>query len=67
LALFIAGDETWPASPFWHVVCLALPFGIAYTVFSEWWNVTVHSAWAYSDRMPVVSAFGLKIGFSPLL
>ena len=67
LALFIAGDVTWPAGRFWQVVFLALPFGVAYTVFSEWRNVTAHSAWAYSDWMPVMSAFGLRVGLSPLL
>ena len=46
LALFIAGDVTWPAGRFWQVVFFALPFGMGYTVFSEWRNVTVHSAWA---------------------
>src|SRR5713101_7282893 len=42
-------------------------FGVAYTVFSEWRNVTVHSEWTYSDWMPVLSLLGLKIGLSPLL
>jgi hypothetical protein len=65
LALLIAGDESWPAGRFWQVAGFALVFGIAYTVFSEWRNVTLHSAWAYSDWMPVLSVFGLKIGLSP--
>lgn len=67
LALFVAGDESWPAVRFWQVAALALGLGVAYTVFSEWQNVTVHSGWAYSDWMPVVSVFDLKIGLSPLL
>jgi len=67
LALFIAGDESWPDGSFWQVAGCALIFGLAYTVFSEWRNVTVHSAWAYSEWMPIVSAFGIRIGLSPLL
>jgi hypothetical protein len=67
LALFIAGDESWPTARFWHIAVLALVFGVAYTIVSEWRNVTVRSAWAYSDWMPVVSVFDLKIGLSPLL
>src|SRR5207248_2359325 len=67
LALFIAGDESWPAARFWQIAALALVFGVAFTGFSEWRNVTVHSGWTYSDWMPVLSLFGLNIGLSPLL
>jgi len=59
LALFITGNENWPAGRFWQVAILALIFGIAYTVFSEWLNVVVRASWNYSERMPVVSALGL--------
>src|SRR5258708_7300664 len=48
LELFIAGDESWPANRFWQVAALALVFGVAYTVFSEWRNVTLHSEWTYA-------------------
>jgi hypothetical protein len=67
VALFIAGDESWPAVRFWQIAVLALVFGVAYTVFSEWRNTTLHSDWTYSDWMPVLSLFGLNIGLSPLL
>jgi hypothetical protein len=67
LALFIAGNETWPVGRFWQVAAFALIFGVAYTVFSEWLNVVVRASWDYSERMPVVSALGLSIGVSPLL
>jgi hypothetical protein len=42
-------------------------FGIGYTVFSEWLNVVIRAAWAYSEWMPVIPLFGHKIGLSPLL
>jgi hypothetical protein len=38
-----------------------------YTVFSEWLNIVVRASWDYSERMPVVSALGLRVGVSPLL
>jgi hypothetical protein len=35
------------------------------------WNVVdgvvVRASWAYSDLMPIVTAFGLRVGLSPLL
>jgi hypothetical protein len=52
---------------FWRVALLAIVLGAAYTVYSEWLNVSVRAAWAYSDRMPLISLFGLKTGLSPLL
>jgi hypothetical protein len=59
--------ETWPRERFWPVAILTIAFGIAYTVFSEWLNVVVRASWAYSELMPVVSMFGLRLGVSPLL
>jgi hypothetical protein len=67
LALLIVGDQRWPWDRFWLVAILTIASGLAYTVFSEWLNVVVRAAWAYSDRMPIVSIAGLKIGLSPLL
>lgn len=39
--------------------------GAAYTMFSEWFNVTVRRSWAYSHLMPTLP--GLGTGLSPLL
>jgi hypothetical protein len=44
-----------------------LIFGICYTVFSEWLNVVVRAAWAYSGLMPVIPLLGMDVGLSPLL
>ena len=46
-------------------VSRALIFGLGYTIFSEWLNVEVRGAWAYSARMPVVPIIGT--GLAPLL
>jgi hypothetical protein len=67
LALLLAGDEDWPAGRFRQIAVLAIVFGAAYTVFSEWQNAVVRASWAYSERMPILSLFGLRIGLAPLL
>ena len=66
-ALIAAGADGWPARRFWPVVIVTIAGGMGYTVFSEWRNVVVGAAWAYSDWMPVVRLSGLTIGLSPLL
>jgi hypothetical protein len=67
LALVVVGDPDWPRRRFQRIAFLAVIFGLAYTLFSEWLNVVVRASWAYSDHMPVLSLFGLTIGLSPLL
>lgn len=67
LALLIAGDGTWPDGRFRIVAALTILFGLSYTIFSEWLNIVVRASWAYSDWMPTVSIFGLRIGLSPLI
>ena len=65
LALVIVGDRAWPARRFWPVVCLAVALGIAYTIYSEWLNVEVRAAWAYSNSMPIVAVGNLRV-LSPI-
>jgi hypothetical protein len=67
LALIAAGNDGWPVRRFWSVAFITIVSGLGYTVFSEWRNVVVRASWAYSDWMPVVPLFGLRIGLSPLL
>jgi hypothetical protein len=67
IALAFTGDGKWPQERFQRVAILATLLGLAYTVFSEWLNVVVRASWAYSDLMPVMTAFGLRVGLSPLL
>ena len=67
LALLLAGVPRWPRDRFWPIAILTVAFGVAYTVFSEWLNVVVRAAWAYSDWMPIVSVAGSKLGLSPPL
>jgi hypothetical protein len=67
LALVVAGNNDWPQRRFWPVAILTIVLGVGYTIFSEWLNVVVRASWAYSDWMPVITLFGLRIGLSPLL
>ena len=64
-ALIIFGSGQWPGEGRFRVLVAALVFGLGYTIFSEWLNVEVRGAWAYSDLMPVVPVIGT--GLSPLL
>lgn len=41
----------------------AVSFGLAYTVFSEWFNVYRIESWDYAPSMPLVNGIGL----TPLL
>jgi hypothetical protein len=63
LAGFVLQDADWPFSRPWSGGAVAIFFGLAYTAYSEWYNVYQAGAWAYSARMPLV--FG--IGLAPLL
>lgn len=64
-ALVVAGSPWWPSERLRAVALLTLAFGVGYTVFSEWFNVSVRGSWAYSARMPTLPPFGT--GLSPLL
>lgn len=52
----------WPAKFGWGASALFVGFGLAYTVWSEWFNTTVRDSWAYTAEMPTVGG----IGVSPL-
>ncbi len=62
LALLLFGRPDWPTRGHRRVVFWTLLFGLATTVFSEWYNVRIEQSWSYAEAMPVV--FG--IGLSPL-
>ena len=63
LAGIVLPDADWPSSRPWAGGAVAILFGLAYTAYSEWYNVYETGAWAYSGSMPLV--FG--IGLAPLL
>jgi hypothetical protein len=64
IGALVAG-RFWPLHNYAPVAAITLLTGVAYTVFSEWLNVTVRSSWAYALAMPLVPPLGT--GLSPLL
>ena len=57
--------RSWPRRGYGRSAGAALIVGVAYTVFSEWFNATVHTNWSYAPAMPRVPPLGT--GLSPLL
>lgn len=64
LALALVGSEAWPRERFAAVAAVTVASGIAYTVYSEWLNMSIRRAWSYSALMPVLPPFGT--GLAPL-
>jgi len=64
-ALILAGDARWPTDRFCKVAVLTLLFGFTYTLFSEWFNVSVRRSWAYASSMPTLPLLGT--GLAPAL
>lgn len=64
LALVLLNCGNWPRRGYRRVAGVALAVGLAYTLFSEWYNTTVSEVWAYSDPMPMVPV--IDIGLSPI-
>ncbi len=65
VALVVVGSTNWPLQGARQVFALTIALGVAYTIYSEWLNITVRQSWAYSPLMPVLPLTG--IGLSPLL
>lgn len=65
LSLLALGRHDWPQQGVRPVIAATMTMGIAYTIFSEWLNIDVRSAWAYREVMPVMPWLGT--GLSPLL
>lgn len=66
VALLLVGNA-WPRSrrEFQRIAIIVIVLGVAYTVYSEWLNVSVRGAWSYSSWMPRLPPFGT--GLSPVM
>lgn len=62
VAALVARNGRWPIERPRLGLGASIVAGVAYTVFSEWLNVSVRSSWEYAPAMPEV----LGIGLSPL-
>jgi len=63
IALMMFGQSNWPSMRYLAVAAAAMAFGLAYTIFSEWWNTSVRNSWTYAEAMPRLP---LGIGLSPV-
>jgi hypothetical protein len=54
---------SWPTRQAWFGGSIMIAAGLAFTAYSEWYNVYQARAWSYDVSMPLV--FG--IGLTPLL
>jgi hypothetical protein len=52
-------DSVWPVHRPWRGGAVMIVLGLAYTVFSEWYNVYRAGAWSYAASMPLVAGIGL--------
>jgi hypothetical protein len=50
-----------------RIAILSAVFGAAYTVASEWMNVSIRRSWAYAESMPTVNLGSFEIGLTPVL
>ena len=66
-AIVVGRCWSWPRRDWKQVAVLTIIFGLCYTAYSEWFNVYVRHAWAYSASMPMVRIGGIELGLSPLL
>jgi hypothetical protein len=66
-AILVGRFWLWPLRDWKQVAVLTIIFGLSYTAYSEWFNVYVRHAWAYSPSMPMVSFGKIELGLSPLL
>jgi hypothetical protein len=62
--LVLVDSSAWPAARFGRVAAATMSLGIAYTVWSEYLNISIRDAWSYPELMPVLPPFGT--GMFPL-
>jgi hypothetical protein len=49
-----------------RIAALTAALGVAYTVFSEWMNVTLFRSWTYAGSMPTLDIGGFRLGLTPI-
>lgn len=67
LLALIAGRERALASWRWRRIAIATALaGVAYTLFSEWMNITWLRSWTYAESMPTLELAGFELGLTPV-
>jgi hypothetical protein len=64
-ALLFVGSPDWPRAHAKRTAFISIAAGLAYSMYSEFWNTAVHKTWVYSQLMPVLP--WLRIGLTPFL
>lgn len=67
LSLILLREGTIARWRWSRIAALTATLGSAYTIFSEWMNLTVLQSWTYADAMPTLDLGGFELGASPLL
>ena len=63
----IASRESPLARWQWRrIAVLTTLVGLAYTMFSEWMNITWLRSWTYAESMPKLELAGFEFGLTPL-
>lgn len=65
LAMCALAPRGFPERGLIRVAIAAMLIGVAYTVFSEWFNTTLRASWTYAPTMPRLP--GLGTGLAPFL
>jgi hypothetical protein len=61
----ITGREGPPARWRWQRIALVTALaGTAYTVFSEWMNISLLGNWTYAESMPKLALGGFEVGLT---
>jgi hypothetical protein len=66
LALIMVRAGALPAWPWRTIALVTTLIGVAYTIFSEWMNITLLRSWAYSEGMPTMRLGSFEVGWTPL-
>lgn len=66
LALILRREGPLPKWRWGRVGVLTALIGTAYTVFSEWMNISLLRSWTYSNAMPTLELGTFEVGLTPL-
>lgn len=66
LALTLGAESALVNWRYGRIAALTALLAVAYTVFSEWRNITVLRGWAYAESMPTLDLGGFRLGLAPV-